>query len=245
MIRFHDVLARRRHRRRDAAAARRNRDEADRCFYCHVSFEGDGRATRTVDHRLARSRGGTDGLANLVFACRACNARKADQVEEVFAASGWLAARRLAVAGVAPRSHGDEDATVADDVDEAAVAGAMAVTDGFLATFNAGDARAHAETLGYPHVRLASGQVRIWEHLEEGATAMEQAIPLLRERTGWDHSEWDHRRVIHTGPGKVHLDVQFTRYRADGSVVGVYPAVYVVVEGDAGWRIQCRSSFAP
>ncbi len=74
---------------------------------------------------------------------------------------------------------------------------------------------------------------------------MAEAIPLLRDRAGWDHSEWDHRRVIHTGPGKVHLDVQFTRYRADGSVIGVYPAVYVVVEDDAGWRIQCRSSFAP
>jgi hypothetical protein len=97
-------------------------------------------------------------------------------------------------------------------------AGAMAVTDAFLATFNAGDARGHAETLGYPHVRL---------------------------RAGWDHSEWDHRRVIQGTDDKVHLDVQFTRYRADGSVIGVYPAVYVVVLEDAGWRIQCRSSFAP
>ena len=129
--------------------------------------------------------------------------------------------------------------------DDEAVAGAMAVTDAFLATFNSGDAQGHAETLGYPHVRLASDQVRIWEHLDEGSAAMSEAIPLLRERAGWDHSEWDHRRVIHTGPGKVHLDVQFTRYRADGSVIGVYPAVYIIVEGDAGWRIQCRSSFAP
>jgi len=39
--------------------------------------------------------------------------------------------------------------------------------------------------------------------------------------------------------------VQFTRYRSDGSVIGVYPAVYVIVEQDGAWRIQCRSSFAP
>jgi hypothetical protein len=43
----------------------------------------------------------------------------------------------------------------------------------------------------------------------------------------------------------VHLDVQFTRFRAAGSVIGVFPAVYVVVEQDGRWLIQARSSFAP
>jgi hypothetical protein len=94
-------------------------------------------------------------------------------------------------------------------------------------------------------VRLASGAVRIWQDVEEATAFMAAAIPALRERAGWHHSEWDHRQVIHATVDKVHLDVQFTRYRADGSVIGVYPAVYVVVLEDAGWRIQCRSSFAP
>jgi hypothetical protein len=133
------------------------------------------------------------------------------------------------------------------DNDDEAVAGAMAITDQFLATFNARDPAGHAATLAYPHVRLASGAVRIWQSVDEAIPAMEQAIALLRDRVGWDHSRWDHRRVIHTGPGKVHLDVQFTRYKADDSVIGVYPAVYVVVaDGASGdWRIQCRSSYAP
>jgi hypothetical protein len=125
------------------------------------------------------------------------------------------------------------------------VDGAMAVTDAFLATFNAGDARRHAETLGYPHVRLASAQVRIWEDADEATAAMQSAIAALRTRVGWHHSVWDHRRVIHASDAKVHLDVQFTRYREDDSVIGVYPAVYVVVHAVGSWRIQCRSSFAP
>lgn len=82
-----------RDRRTDAASARRNRHRADRCFYCGVAF-GDGPSTRTVDHRLARGRGGRDGLVNLVFACQACNTRKADQSEEAFSSSTWLAERR-------------------------------------------------------------------------------------------------------------------------------------------------------
>ena len=126
-----------------------------------------------------------------------------------------------------------------------AVAAAMATADEFLATFNASDPEGHARTLGYPHVRLASGTVRIWETLEEATEQMRTSMQLIRERIGWDHSEWDHKRLIHAGPGKVHLDVQFTRYRADGSVIGVYPAVYVVVENDGRWVIQCRSSYAP
>lgn len=124
------------------------------------------------------------------------------------------------------------------------VSGAMAVTDAFMDTFNALDAAGHAATLAYPHVRLASHAVRIWQTIEEGTAAKQQAIPALR-KAGWDHSRWDHRNVIHTGDDKVHLDVQFTRYRADGSVIGVYPAVYVIVREAGNWLIQCRSSFAP
>ena len=121
----------------------------------------------------------------------------------------------------------------------------MAATDDFLTTFNHRDAAGHANSLAYPHIRLASGQVRIWAGREEAVPAMETAMRVLAERAGWDHSEWDHRRVIHTSADKVHLDVQFTRYRADGSVIGAFPAVYVVVRQPDAWRIQCRSSFAP
>jgi hypothetical protein len=125
------------------------------------------------------------------------------------------------------------------------VAMAMATADEFLATFNAMDAAGHAATLGYPHIRLASGTVRIWETIGEATAQMESNMHLLKDRTGWDHSEWDHKKLIHAGPGKVHLDVQFTRYREDGSVIGVYPAVYVIVETGGRWVILCRSSYAP
>lgn len=123
--------------------------------------------------------------------------------------------------------------------------GALRATDAFLQSFNARDAAGHARTLAYPHVRLAGGAVRIWQSVEQAVPAMERAITALREQAGWDHSLWDHRRVIHSRPEKVHLDVQFTRYRKDGSVIGIYPAVYVVVERGGTWLVQARSSFAP
>jgi hypothetical protein len=121
----------------------------------------------------------------------------------------------------------------------------LAVTDAFLTTFNTKDVPGHADTLAYPHVRLASGSVRIWADRDEAVAAMTGTHELLHERTGWTHSRWDHRRLIHNREDKAHLDVQFTRYRADESIVGVYPAIYVLVSTPNGWRIQARSSFAP
>jgi 5-methylcytosine-specific restriction endonuclease McrA len=85
--------------RADARRARHNRDRADRCFYCGVVFAADGPHARTADHRVPRSRGGHDGLANLVFACRACNERKADTPEDEFVASEWLRRRRRQLGG--------------------------------------------------------------------------------------------------------------------------------------------------
>jgi hypothetical protein len=65
-----------------------------------------------------------------------------------------------------------------------------------------------------------------------------------RVGAGWHHSAWDFRRVIAAGPGKVHLDVQFTRYRADNSVIGSFRSLWIVAANDGRWAVAARSSFA-
>jgi hypothetical protein len=124
------------------------------------------------------------------------------------------------------------------------VSAALATMDIFMTTFNDGDARGHCSTFAYPHVRLASGQVRVWQSIDEAIPQMEGAIARLRG-AGWTHSEWDHRRMVQIGENKVHMDVRFRRYNSDGSVMGIFPAIYVIVDVDGRWLIQCRSSFAP
>jgi 5-methylcytosine-specific restriction endonuclease McrA len=74
-----------------------NRSTASTCFYCGVAFSELGPEQRTVDHRVARGRGGSDRLRNLVFACYACNQRKRDRDEEEFLRSDWLGTRRADV----------------------------------------------------------------------------------------------------------------------------------------------------
>lgn len=81
-----------------------NRASASNCFYCGVRFARAGPDHRTVDHRIPRSRGGTDGLANLVFACYSCNQRKRDRPEDDFVASEWLTRRREEISARPPPS---------------------------------------------------------------------------------------------------------------------------------------------
>jgi hypothetical protein len=47
-----------------------------------------------------------------------------------------------------------------------AIAAAMGVLDRYLAALNSGDAVALAQTLHFPHYRLAGGRMKIWQRSE-------------------------------------------------------------------------------
>jgi hypothetical protein len=123
--------------------------------------------------------------------------------------------------------------------DEAAVGAALAVLDRFMAALNARDEPALLATLHFPHYRLAGGWMRVWDR--PGAYLGDF---LARAGTGWHHSAWDFRKVIAAGDTKVHLDVQFTRYRADNSVIGSFRSLWIVTKVDGRWVVAARSSFA-
>jgi hypothetical protein len=126
------------------------------------------------------------------------------------------------------------------DPDEAAVAAGLAVLDRFIAALNARDEAGLLATMHFPHYRLAGVTMRVWEKPDESYFS----AFLARAGDGWHHTVWDFRRVIVAGPEKVHFDVQFTRYRADGSVLGRFRSLYIVTRRDEVWAIAARSSFA-
>jgi hypothetical protein len=138
----------------------------------------------------------------------------------------------LVLAAVTPAKAGDAEAEAA----------AMKVLDAFMTAFNAGDVAAFEAALHFPHYRIASGSVSV---LPDPST-----LPVLFERfiaamPDWDHSAWERRQVVHSGPDKVHIDTRFTRYRADGSVLSSYDSLYIVTKQDGRWGVLARSSFAP
>ena len=121
---------------------------------------------------------------------------------------------------------------------------ALQVTDDFMAAFNARDMRRHFATFHFPHVRIASGAVRVFASPGE-LEANPERYGSREVEKGWARSAWDSREVIHAGEDKVHLAVQFTRYGADDRPINTYRAVYVITLLAGRWGIQCRSSFAP
>jgi hypothetical protein len=123
------------------------------------------------------------------------------------------------------------------------VAKAFEVTDAFMATFNAHDWKAHFETLNFPHIRIASGAVQVWntpEHLKEYESHWTGRI-----EPDWSYSAWNSREVIHSSDDKAHLAVQFTRYDKSGTKIATYQATYIITYINGHWGIQARTSFAP
>lgn len=124
--------------------------------------------------------------------------------------------------------------------DEKAVQAAMKSLDDFMLAFNARDIAAFEKTFNFPSVRLASNTLTL---IEPGYHKPEMlSRGALKE---WHHSAWEHRKIIHSGPDKVHIDTRFTRYRADGSVIASFDSIYIVTNENGHWGVKARSSFAP
>jgi hypothetical protein len=147
-------------------------------------------------------------------------------------ATGLLAV--LALAGATARAETPE---------EGAIREALAVMDAFMAAFNARDVPAWADTLVYPHVRIASGKVAVFP--DRDAYIATHDMNAFAAGTGWARSAWDDLEVVQASPDKVHIAVRFTRYDAEDRVISAFDSLYVVERVDGRWGVRARSSFAP
>ncbi|MDA1076997.1 MAG: hypothetical protein O3A63_19955 [Proteobacteria bacterium] len=118
----------------------------------------------------------------------------------------------------------------------------MQVLDAFITSFSAKDPAAHAATYHFPHYRLARGVMNSWEtyaHAVQAHVGVFEALP----ETGWDRSIWIHRRIVTLTENKVHVDTRFARLRKNGSEIGRYDSLYILIRQDGRWGIKMRSSF--
>ena len=119
----------------------------------------------------------------------------------------------------------------------------MAVLDAFLEAFNRTDAIAEERTYQFPHYRLANGVMSVWSAPGKEIDAwMDGTYKTLRE-SGWDHSSWTRRRIVHISDSKAHVDTEITRYRKNGSVMVRLDSLYIVTKEYGRWGIKMRSSF--
>ena len=155
-----------------------------------------------------------------------------------------LAVRLLAPVGVALTVAAGFGASAAEtDSLRQAEAAARQVMHDFLRAFNERDESAWADTLVFPHVRLASGDVLVYPDRASFVEAMD--LTAFAEQTGWDRSTWDDMRVVQVSPDKVHVAVTFTRYDAEGTRMASFESLYVVEQVEGRWGVRARSSFAP
>lgn len=122
-------------------------------------------------------------------------------------------------------------------------AAALAVMDAFLVAFNARDEAAWADTLHFPHVRLASQTVTVYPDREAFLAAMD--MDAFAATYGWQYSTWDNMSVIQSSERKVHVQVIFSRFNADDELLASFNSLYVIELVDGRWGVRGRSSFAP
>ncbi len=131
--------------------------------------------------------------------------------------------------------------TQSERVDPAVEAAAMKLLDEYMATWNSKNVASWERTFHFPHYRLASGRMTV---LDRPGQQDEARLWQTMASSGWHHSKWDRRRIVHASNDKIHVDTKFTRYRADGSSIGSYESLYILTKEDGRWGVKLRSSFA-
>lgn len=144
---------------------------------------------------------------------------------------------------LAPASWADMHGKQADGDHAAAVAAAHQVMEEFLRAFNAKDEAAWADTLLFPHVRVAGGGLSVIPDRDSFVSAMD--MDEFARTFDWGHSEWDAIEVIQAGPDKVHFKVQFSRFNPQGERNATFDSLYIIQRVDGRWGVRARSSFAP
>ena len=126
---------------------------------------------------------------------------------------------------------------------QAAIAAARVVMDDFMTHFNARDEARWADTLLFPHVRVASGGVIVTPSKAEfvANTDLDEFAKIYN----WSHSAWDSIELVQAGPEKVHFKVRFSRFNPEGEKYVSFDSLYVLQLIDGRWGIRARSSFAP
>jgi hypothetical protein len=128
---------------------------------------------------------------------------------------------------------------VSNESEEEAIKTAIAYMD----AFNEADVTTTDSFINFPYASVGEDGVLVVNE-KAGTLWSPHYFADLRKRYGWSHSCWDSRTVIQSSGSKVHLMVTFSRYRADGSKIGTFTAIWVMTRQNNHWGIKMRSTFS-
>ena len=131
--------------------------------------------------------------------------------------------------------------SVTDQVpNNVAIEAALSVMVAHVEALNTGNEADLIATLHFPHYRLSGKHLKVWKTPNSYWKDF-----LARAGDGWHHTIWDSLEVITAEPEKVHLNVHFTRYKKDDTVLSQFGSIWVITKLNETWAAQLRSSFAP
>ncbi len=119
---------------------------------------------------------------------------------------------------------------------------ARSVALSFIEAFNEQDHSKLAQTLNYPHIRLANGQFFEFSTRKDFISLSHRSQETLREE-GWDHTIVESMETILEGEDKVHLPIRNHRINASGDIYNSFDTLWIVILDDGHWGIQFRSSY--
>lgn len=115
---------------------------------------------------------------------------------------------------------------------------ARAVIDELFRAFNDRDSDGYYATFHYPQVSIGqSGSLSV----SEAPPERPMNFDALTSREGWHHSVIDFTKLLGSASDKVHFDVQFKRYKEDGTAYGVWRGIWIMTKKDGKWGVQARS----
>jgi hypothetical protein len=118
----------------------------------------------------------------------------------------------------------------------------MACLDRFMDAVNAHDVSALEREMHFPHIRIAAGGVVTYP--EPGSNPLDLFERLQRE-DDWHRSYWISKAIVQGDDKKAHIIVRYVRLRRDGSQIGEYDSLYILLRVRGRWGVLARSSFGP
>ena len=148
----------------------------------------------------------------------------------------YVAVVLLAVAGVSAQAPlGKEAADLRAHL-------AIAALDRYLETWNSRDPKRWATSLHFPHVRPGPGAFELSATPEQYAAGVNFSQTLA---TGWHHSEWTSRRVLHVGLDQAHVAGSWMRYTEDDRPLVGNDITYIVTNQSGRWGVLSRFAAGP
>lgn len=118
------------------------------------------------------------------------------------------------------------------------IAAAKACVEAFTDRFNARDLEGMDALLHFPHIILSAEQLVIWDG---PGKLPDSFFEDLQRTTGWAETRYQRKAAVLVSPRKVHLVLDYTRNRSDGSIASAHSNMWVVTYEKDRWGIKQRS----